>query len=429
MAEPGRAASGPNVTSRLIRNEAGIITDADAQIAIILGWQPTELIGSPSTNLIHPEDQHGAIAAWFTMLASPGGSGSWEGRYRTAAGGWRWVHVGNVNHLDDPNNPHILTTLVPVDGERAGIAEELRARKQLLARLSDALPVGLLQFDTNYSVTFTNDRLQAIIGVPPAATVQTQLCTVIPDDRPLLATALGAALQNKPVDKVELRVSSDGSAADATTRVCELTLRALTDDDGNVTGAIGCISDVTDSVLLRRNLEIRASTDALTGCLNRAATLDYVSAMIDRCLGEGTGMMLAYLDVDEFKSINDRHGHHVGDDLLAALAAQLRTVLRDGDRVGRIGGDELLVVCPRVQTRTAAHDVARRIRAATGGSLLRDRDRFVWRASMGVSWSLTRVTPDELIAAADDDMYNDKRRCAQRRGHSVAPPRAETTPA
>src|SRR5438270_702509 len=133
-------------TSRLIRNQAGMIIEVDDAITQVLGWQPADLIGSPSTTLIHSEDQPSAISAWFAMLAEPGGTNSWEGRYRTASGGWQWVRVSNTNHLEDADDPHVLTTLTAVTAERAGLAEELRSRKQLLNQLAAAPPVGLGQF-------------------------------------------------------------------------------------------------------------------------------------------------------------------------------------------------------------------------------------------------------------------------------------------
>lgn len=96
---------------RLRRNEAGIVTWADEAVADVLGWRPEQVIGSPSTTFIHPEDQASAVSAWFEMLAKPDATASWRGRYRTAGGEWQWVRSVNTNRLDDPLLPCVETTM------------------------------------------------------------------------------------------------------------------------------------------------------------------------------------------------------------------------------------------------------------------------------------------------------------------------------
>ena len=159
--------------------------------------------------------------------------------------------------------------------------------KQLISRLSDSLPAGLFQIDLRRHLTFTNDRLHVIIQTPAAATTEAQFAAVHPDDRDRLETALTAVLADKLVDDLELRFQLPTVDGDERgTRVCLLSLRSLTDSTDVVTGAIGCVSDVTDSVRLRRELQIRANVDALTGCLNRSATLEPSRARRSRTLDE-----------------------------------------------------------------------------------------------------------------------------------------------
>ena len=168
----GDAAHGADVAASFTRDEAALIASVDDLITEVLGWTPDQLVGKPSTDFIHPEDQPSAIAAWFGMLDAPGDPRVWRGRYQGADGEWKWVETVNVNRLDDPEAPFVFSTMTRIAVDQVSVEEELRERKQLLSRLSDALPVGLFQIDAERKITFTNDRFHAIVGCPPAATTR-----------------------------------------------------------------------------------------------------------------------------------------------------------------------------------------------------------------------------------------------------------------
>ncbi|HEV7526965.1 MAG TPA: diguanylate cyclase [Acidimicrobiia bacterium] len=401
----------------LIRNELGLIIAAQGDVFEVLGWTPDELLGCASTTLIHPEDQTSAITAWLIMIDAPGATATWRGRYRSREGNWRWVESLNTNHLDDPTEPRVISSLRPVAVEQVGIEEELRSRKQLISRLSDSLPVGLFQIDLRRHLTFTNDRLHTIIQTPAAATTEAQFAAVHPDDRESLETALAAVLADELVDDLELRfLLPNVDGGERGTRVCLLSLRSLTDSIEVVTGAIGCVSDVTDSVRLRRELQIRANVDALTGCLNRSATLELLELAVSRRSTHDEGLAVIFVDLDDFKSVNDHYGHATGDAVLVAASRRMRAGLRSDDQVGRLGGDEFLVICPNVPSLQHATDVAGRLDASIQGTVAVDGHTIELRAALGLAWTREEVSPDDLVAHADQAMYKAKqaRREAQR---------------
>ncbi len=189
----------------MVRNEAGVITTVDDSIVALLGWSPDQLTGSPSTTLIHPNDQASAVSAWFDMINTPGSTRTWRGRYRTIEGNWRWIEATNTNRLDDPDHPGVLTLMRPADADFVSVEEELRARDELLTRLSDALPVGLFQIDTNRHIVFTNGRLHQILAAPPAVDLASQFAVVVDDDLARLEEAMEAVLGGHDVDNLELR--------------------------------------------------------------------------------------------------------------------------------------------------------------------------------------------------------------------------------
>ena len=390
-------------TCRLIRNEAALIIEVDGAIGDVLGWKADDLVGRPSTAFIHPEDQPSAIAAWFDMISEPGALRTWRGRYQAGDGGWVWVETVNENRLDDPDLPIVVSSITRFTGEQVGVEEELRARKQVLSRLSDAIPVGIFQIDADRRITFTNDRFHSIIGLPAAATVQAQFAGLISADVDRLADSLSAVLGDVSVDGLEVHLRSS-SAADDEVRVCQISLRPLTDHAGVVSGAIGCLSDVTDAARLRRELELRATVDSLTGCLNRAATLELLDMTLRDRANVGAGIAVVFVDLDGFKTVNDQYGHATGDAVLVLAAQRIQATTRERDHVGRIGGDEFLVLCPDV-THSDALDIVKRLHRSLHGALTVARHPIALGASLGLAWTEHETSADALIAEADEAMY------------------------
>jgi diguanylate cyclase (GGDEF)-like protein len=260
-------------------------------------------------------------------------------------------------------------------------------------------------------VTFTNDRLHAIVGVGLRSTIAEQMASLVDEDRPLFEGALTMAFADRPVEDLELRLrlpAGDQGEASDEERVCLLGLRTLTDSTGVVSGAVGCLSDVTERAQLRRELEVRASVDALTSCLNRAATLELVGRTVAGPAGD-RGNAVVFIDLDRFKAVNDDLGHAAGDRLLVEVADRLRSTLRDGDCVGRFGGDEFLVICPGVDSADQAREIAERIATVLTSTVDIGSRSVTLRASVGVAWTTEHLEADTLIAWADSAMYESKR--------------------
>lgn len=411
MSTSGRLSSSEQASCSLTRNEAGVVTSADDAVFDVLGWRPDQLIGSPSTTLIHPEDQPSAVAAWFEMAARPGNTTTWTGRYRTAVGGWQWVETENTNRLDDEHDPTVVTVMRRITVDETSIAEELRSRRQILSHLADAVPVGLFQIDREFEITFTNKRFLEMFGPEAAATCEAQFEGVLKEDCDRLRDALECVLSGESIDGTELRFRrrpGDPAAPPERTLICELSLRPLTDEAGGVSGAIGCVSDVTERVELRRELELRASVDGATGCLNRQATMDLLDLVLQR-RERSRGTAVVFIDIDDFKDVNDRFGHAAGDAVLVEAASRMRNAIRGDDQLGRIGGDEFLVICPQVAEASKALEVGERLAKAMHAKVETADEEICFQASVGVAWSDRPLTPDELVAEADKAMYRSKR--------------------
>ena len=171
-------------------------------------------------------------------------------------------------------------------------------------------------------------------------------------------------------------------------------------------GSFGLAIYLTRSVRQSYDRERKyARTDPLTGLLNRRSFMQVLDCEISRARRYGLPLSLAYLDLDNFKSVNDRDGHEAGDRLLNAIARQLQKTLRGSDAAGRIGGDEFLVLFANTDGKSA-HDACDRLRRA-----LLDLGHGSTSFSIGLVTAQANSLPatgEALIVAADSLMYRVK---------------------
>ncbi|MFI6478978.1 GGDEF domain-containing protein [Nonomuraea sp. NPDC050663] len=184
--------------------------------------------------------------------------------------------------------------------------------------------------------------------------------------------------------------------------------------------------------LLHAQLQAAARTDAKTGLLNAAAWQREADTEIVRARRTGETLALLIIDIDHFKRVNDSYGHLVGDQVLAGVAATLRTQLRDYDVVGRFGGEEFVVLLPRADVAEARR-VAERLRSRVGRMAIAADDALITvTISAGVAvMSLHGDDLIELLAAADLALYRAKELGRDRiclPAPVQRPPRTEPTP-
>jgi Amt family ammonium transporter len=181
--------------------------------------------------------------------------------------------------------------------------------------------------------------------------------------------------------------------------------------DGVVRGAYQIVRDITDRKELERELQNRALHDYLTGLPNRALFSDRLYHALERARRDGGRIALLYVDLDKFKLVNDEAGHAAGDALLREVAARLRTVVRGGDTVARVGGDEFAVLLEDLESVADAGLTGERIVALVRTPMEIEGKELQVGASVGVAVSSEDTEgPDELVKQADLAMYEAKRR-------------------
>jgi diguanylate cyclase (GGDEF)-like protein/PAS domain S-box-containing protein len=383
------------VPGRIRKNLTGVIVEVDDLVLDVLGFGRDEMIGRRSTDFLHPDDHEQAFASWVRMLNDTRVPHTIQVRHRNAAGRWLWVEA--VNAVDRPEGDTVTTELTLID--RAP-DDRTMVSNHLLRRLAEALPFGLAQIDTEHRVVFSNGKLDEVTGHTGGDTPAERLGHVSPADLPVLDEAVHAVLAGRDVE-IELSITHPLRGV----RRCGVILSPLAGRSGGTSGALLCVSDITDQVRERAEIIELARYDALTKCLNRAAVLDALAAAV----GE-SGVAVIFLDLDGFKTINDTYGHAAGDRLLAAVGQRLRQCTRQAS-VGRLGGDEFLVVARDVSSADRAAQLGRRLARAIGRPMVLGAAATRPAASVGVAWSADPTAdPAKLIAEADAAMYAAKRR-------------------
>jgi diguanylate cyclase (GGDEF)-like protein/PAS domain S-box-containing protein len=395
----------------MVKNQVSVVTEVGSEILPLLGWSPDELTGQRTLELVHPDDQQRAIASWMDMLSTPHGSARRVRlRHLHRDGRTVWFEVTNHNFLADPDDPRVVAEMLDISDEMAA-QEAVRAAEQLMRRLTETMPLSIVQITPEGRIAFLNERaarhVRAQVGDRLDDSV---LRSIEPADRTLVGEALAAVLAGTDQD-LEYGHREPGAG----NRRIRANLRALTDDSGTVTGAIVCLADVTEEARLRATLWQQATFDALTGCHNRAATMTALEDAL-RTADRHDGTAVIFLDLNAFKPINDRYGHATGDLLLSRVATSLRNTVPHGAIVGRIGGDEFVAVCRDVAGREHAERIGADLLAALSASRVQvDGRTLVPQASLGVAWSAYGGGhPDELMAQADAAMY------AMKRTHAMA---------
>jgi diguanylate cyclase (GGDEF)-like protein len=170
------------------------------------------------------------------------------------------------------------------------------------------------------------------------------------------------------------------------------------------------IHDVTTQRELEQRLRHDAMHDPLTGLLNRAAFLESLARAKARSDRQGSVVALLYIDLDQFKQINDALGHPIGDQVLVEVSARLREASRSGETVGRLGGDEFVVLVEAVTGPGALIEIAERMLSSLRRPVAGLDATFGVSASIGIAMAETRLDDiEELMLQADEAMYAAKR--------------------
>lgn len=189
-----------------------------------------------------------------------------------------------------------------------------------------------------------------------------------------------------------------------------LNISAVQDGHGQVQNYVALFSDITAIKEHQRELEHMAHYDVLTGLPNRVLMADRLHLAMAQSARRSQKLAVVYLDLDGFKSINDRHGHELGDRLLTHVASRMKQTLREGDTLARMGGDEFVAVLIDLNESLAAAPLLDRLLAAAAEPVQLGNVTLQISASLGVTFypQPESLEADQLLRQADQAMYQAK---------------------
>jgi diguanylate cyclase (GGDEF)-like protein/PAS domain S-box-containing protein len=171
---------------------------------------------------------------------------------------------------------------------------------------------------------------------------------------------------------------------------------------------VATVLDVSEQKMAQAEIERLAYTDPLTGLPNRASTLKKLGELVKASELETSDLSLLFVDLDRFKEVNDTRGHQIGDEVLRAVSARFQNALNDTDLLGRVGGDEFVIVLPKTNEKRAI-DVAVTIHELMKEPVAVEDEMYFLGVSVGVTTKRPgECTPEALVRRADTAMYNAK---------------------
>ena len=380
------------------------VSYASPNIAAILGVSSSELL-DPAVGFASgvPAEGRDRVASEVRERLAAGRS-SWEQRFAFVRpdGHRRCLFVFASVEPQAEDRPTRLRGYVMDVTER----QESEARLRLAATVFDYAHEAIMICDADEVIRDVNPTFTTITGYARAEALgNTPRLLASGRHGPEFYAGLWADLRGQHVWSGEIWNRNKGGAV----YVARMTISAVHGEDGRLTHYIAVFSDVTLLKSHQERLELLAHYDALTRLPNRALLADRMQQALARAERTGELLAVAYLDLDDFKPINDRLGHDVGDLLLVEVAQRLRSVTRGGDTVARLGGDEFVLLLTEPRTREACDKVAARVLAALSAPLTVAGHDLRISASMGLTlYPEDDADADTLIRHADQAMYDAK---------------------
>jgi len=355
-------------------------------------------------NLVHPNDMARVQSRMREHLENKSPYFESVHRMKHQNGDWRWMS-SRAKAVLDPNGRLIRLLGVEVDITERKLYEEALFREKESAQITlQSIGDGVITTDANCNVEYVNPVAEDLTGWKvddgsgrPIDEIfrgfHEETCE--PLENPLSV----AIRRNRAIKSVRptLLIRRDGNEL-----YIESTASPIRDGKGNVTGGVLVFHDVSESRELNRRLSYHASHDILTGLVNRREFENRLERALKSAKARETSYALCYLDLDQFKIVNDSCGHSAGDALLGQLGTLLKSKIRWRDTLARLGGDEFGVLLESCSLEEAMQ-TAESLRLAIG------EYKFMWEERsfrLGVSIGVVPITADNedvaaLLSAAD----------------------------
>ena len=254
----------------------------------------------------------------------------------------------------------LVTLLLGSFWSRRNAADALRRERRFHALLRNSSDLVVVIDPDTLAIRYSTPAIERMLGYPPESVLGTSLAQLThPDDRGALTEAsltVRASDDGHETDRWRA-VHHEGGVVDVEASWLDLT------DDPSVQGLVVTVRDVGERTNLEDQLRHQAFHDPLTALPNRSLFEDRVRHAVARTAATGAAMAVLFVDLDDFKTVNDSLGHAAGDELLRQVAERLDDWVRSSDTVARLGGDEFAVLVEEPDDPDEARAIADRIHA------------------------------------------------------------------
>jgi len=287
---------------------------------------------------------------------------------------------------------------------------KLKERQSWLSTILQSIGEGVIATERSGHITFMNQVAEKLTGWNESDSIGKPLTSVLhllnEDTGKLIRLSLPELLADRSTNPVNGNIQIVNFVEKIPV---ELTFTPIQDGKENIHGLVLVLHDLTERKRYEEKLRYNAVTDHLTELPNRFLFFDRLNMALAQAQRDFQKLAIIMLDLDEFKKVNDTHGHNIGDQLLKAVAGRLVNMFRKGDTVARWGGDEFILLLPEIRLSDVAKNVAERILHSFSKPFEFDELKIPITASIGVA-----LFPDDgddadtLIKNADIAMYHAK---------------------
>jgi len=371
---------------------------------LIYGWRAEEALGHSLLDLIIPEtlreDVEAGALSWLSG-GPPVDSG--ELMLQRRDGSTVPVYSSHALQVNSRGECEMYCIDVDMTAQRAA-----RARLELWASVFTHSHEAIFILDGERRIVEINAAFTAITGYVGSDALGRPLDFLSADSASVARyTAMWRDLSAQGFWTGELPSRrADGEQFEAF-----LTVSAIADAGGGVANFVGLFSDITVQKHYQQQLEYTAFYDALTGLANRTLLADRLRQAMSLAVRRGEPVAVCFIDLDGFKGINDTFGHGIGDELLVAAAARLKSLLRESDTVSRMGGDEFVLLLLDLPESSVRDDFFNRLTKAMADPFEVGDHSLRVSASMGVSFfpqGDVALDADQILRQADQAMYEAK---------------------
>ncbi len=327
---------------------------------------------------------------------------------------------GASDFLRKPCSPdELLLTLQntlqrrPVDRPDCGTRSRLRRSGRLYQYIVDSSPDLIYVLDDQGHFTFVNEAVRRLLGYDPSVLLGRHFSHIVaPPDRAMASCCVNERRSGDRATRgLELRLqpANGGEPVHVDLNATGMYGDGDAEPAGQFLGTYGVARDVTERKHAEAIIRHQAHHDMLTGLPNRALFQDRLRQTLAQARRSQTRAAVLFLDLNQFKAVNDGLGHAVGDRLLERVAHRLRDCLRESDTLARLGGDEFTILIPRLEPEDSAARVAQKCIAALDEPFCLDGHDIALGISVGIAvYPQDGETMESLVKRADAAMYHAK---------------------